>query len=86
MKKIIGSLIVASSLISAPLIAQTNGPGSNGPKRPSGDQIFAMMDKNKDGSISRAEFNAAHARMQQRRSEIREKRMERRSERRADGQ
>jgi hypothetical protein len=37
------------------------GPGRMGP--PSPDRMFGMMDANRDGSVSRAEFDAFHARM-----------------------
>lgn len=46
------------------------------------DYVFARMDTNRDGMISKAEFRAAHAQMRERMSEHREHRMDRRMERR----
>jgi len=45
------------------------------------DYVFARMDTNRDGVISRAEFRAAHSKVRQRMSDRREARMERRQER-----
>jgi hypothetical protein len=43
------------------------GPGGGGPggggQRPDPAKIFAMMDANRDGSVSKAEFDAFHSRM-----------------------
>lgn len=46
------------------------------------DYVFARMDTNRDGVISKAEFRVAHAKVLGRMAEHREHRMERRMERR----
>ena len=59
----------------------------DGARRPGGprmnpDRMFQMMDQNKDGVVSRAEFNAAHERMKQRQGQ----RMDRRGGQGSSGQ
>ena len=78
--------VAAAAFLAGPAMAQQQGsrpagPPPGGPRgMPSADEIFARMDTNKDGVISRAEFNAAHAKMGQRMAERRERRMERRQQ------
>lgn len=44
------------------------------------DAMFARIDANRDGMISKAEFRAAHERMHSRMQERREQRMERKGQ------
>ena len=80
---VISSLCGIAALSVSPAFAQAqNGkPAGNQRLMPpppalDPDKMFDNMDTNKDGSISRAEFKAAHQKMQAKRDEFFKRRME----------